>query len=88
MLEITIEKPTDEQVREMQSCPVWESPCDTFPWEYAEEETCYVTEGEVEVATEYGEVLRFGAGDLVTFPKGLKCVWEVRKPVRKHYRFG
>ena len=29
-----------------------------------------------------------GEGDLVTFPLGMECVWQVRKPVRKHYLFG
>ncbi|AGP40227.1 hypothetical protein SCE1572_40435 [Sorangium cellulosum So0157-2] len=32
--------------------------------------------------------MRIQAGDLVTFPAGLNCTWEVRSPVRKHYRFG
>ena len=85
---ITIDKPTEEQIREMEACPIWEKEESTFPWEYEEEETCLLLEGEVEVATDQGEVLRFGAGDLVTFPKGLKCIWEIRKAVRKHYRFG
>jgi EutQ-like cupin domain len=44
-------------------------------------------EGEVKVSTPEGEVVEFGAGDLMTLPRGLKCTWEVRKPVRKHYRF-
>jgi uncharacterized cupin superfamily protein len=55
-----------------------------FDWEYDATETCYVMEGEVKVTTPEGE---FGAGDLVTFPRGLKCTWNVRKPIRKHYRF-
>lgn len=28
-----------------------------------------------------------GRGDLVIFPAGMRCVWDVRVPVRKHYRF-
>ena len=24
----------------------------------------------------------------LTFPRGMSCVWDIRKPVRKHYRFG
>ena len=28
-----------------------------------------------------------GKGDLVTFPAGMSCTWEIRRPVRKHYRF-
>ena len=42
---------------------------------------------QVVVKTEEGEV-SFGAGDLVTFPKGLDCTWRVKKAVRKHYFFG
>ena len=26
-------------------------------------------------------------GDLVTFPKGLKCVWDVKEAIRKRYTF-
>jgi uncharacterized cupin superfamily protein len=25
---------------------------------------------------------------LVTFPQGLSCVWNVKKAVKKHYKFG
>lgn len=28
------------------------------------------------------------AGDLVIFPAGMFCTWQVIQPVRKHYRFG
>ena len=34
------------------------------------------------------EVAKFGAGDLVTFPQGMDCTWEIGKAVRKHYKFG
>ena len=34
------------------------------------------------------DTIRFGKGDLVTFPVGMSCTWKVLKPVRKHYRFG
>jgi uncharacterized cupin superfamily protein len=32
--------------------------------------------------------VRIGKGDLVTFPAGMSCTWEVRGAVKKHYRFG
>jgi len=32
--------------------------------------------------------IEFKKGDLVQFPKGLKCVWNVKKPVKKYYNFG
>jgi hypothetical protein len=57
------------------------APCD-------EQETCLLLEGDVSVTPEGGEPVRFGAGDLVVFAAGLSCIWEVRAPVRKHYRFG
>jgi len=28
------------------------------------------------------------AGDLVEFPAGLNCEWEVTKSIKKHYRLG
>ncbi len=87
-MKIKVEKPTDEQVAEMTRHPTWSAGESVFDWEYDSEETCYVLEGEVMVTTEGGEVVQFGVGDMVTFPKGLKCVWNVKKPIRKHYKFG
>ena len=70
------------------SWPIWNKEISTFPWEYDEPETCYFLEGEVVVTPESGEPVRFGKGDLVTFPTGLSCTWKILKEVRKHYRFG
>ncbi|RPI80017.1 MAG: DUF861 domain-containing protein, partial [Desulfobacteraceae bacterium] len=25
--------------------------------------------------------------DFVTFSQGLSCIWDIKSPVRKHYRF-
>ena len=84
---IKVEKPSAKTISEMQGCPTWSKEVSVFDWEYDTTETCYVLEGEVKVTTPEGEAVEFGAGDLVTFPRGLKCTWEVRKPIRKHYRF-
>jgi uncharacterized cupin superfamily protein len=86
-MRIKVEKPSTETIAEMESCPIWSKEVSVFDWEYDATETCYVMEGEVEVTTHEGEAVEFGAGDLVTFPRGLKCTWDVRKPIRKHYRF-
>jgi uncharacterized cupin superfamily protein len=67
--------------------PVWSCEVSTFPWTYESTETCYLLEGEVVVTPHGGEPVTLRAGDLVTFPRGLSCTWEVRRPVRKHYRF-
>ncbi|RMD78631.1 MAG: DUF861 domain-containing protein [Gammaproteobacteria bacterium] len=68
--------------------PIWTHGPATFPWRYEEEETCYLLEGEVVVTPEGGEPVQLAAGDLVTFPAGLACTWEIRRAVRKHYRLG
>ncbi len=70
------------------SWPIWSHEAATFPWRYEEEETCYLLEGEVVVTPEGGEPVTLRAGDLVTFPAGLACTWEIRQAVRKHYRLG
>ena len=66
--------------------PIWTCEVSEFNWEYSDEETCLLLEGEVEVSSEF-ETVRFSAGDYVVFPKGLKCRWKVARPVRKHYSF-
>jgi uncharacterized cupin superfamily protein len=67
--------------------PVWEKEPSTFPWTYDSSETCYFLAGDVVVTPEGGAPIPMGQGDLVTFPAGLSCTWEIRQPVRKHYRF-
>ena len=32
--------------------------------------------------------VEFGKGDLVKFPKGVKCTWVVLEKIKKLYRFG
>ncbi len=69
------------------SWPIWTKEISRFDWFYDDQEQCFFLEGDVVVEAD-GERVEIGPGDFVTFPKGLKCVWNVRKPVRKHYRFG
>lgn len=90
MSDIKIEKPTKEQLESLGvfSWPIWTKEASTFPWSYDEQETCYLLEGRVKVMPEAGESVEFGAGDLVVFPQGMNCTWEISRDVRKHYRFG
>ena len=67
--------------------PIWEKPESSFPWTYEDTETCYFLEGEVIVRPINGEPVAVGKGDLVVFPAGLTCSWEIIKPVRKHFCF-
>lgn len=68
--------------------PIWTKEVSEFPWSYDVEETCYFVEGDVVVTPDAGEPVEMGQGDLVTFPTGMSCTWNIRKPVRKHYRMG
>ncbi|NVM44213.1 MAG: cupin domain-containing protein [Candidatus Lokiarchaeota archaeon] len=83
--------PSEEELDKLgvKSWGVWEKEKSIFDWSYSDTETCYILDGEVEVTDSItGEKLEFKKGDLVQFPKGLECVWNVKKPVRKYYNFG
>lgn len=86
-MQIEVRKPTDQEAQEMEQQGIWTSEAKTFPWHYDDKETCLIIEGDVTVKTADQEV-SFGPGDLVVFPKGLDCTWEVKIPVRKYYKFG
>ena len=91
MSEIRVEKnPPEEKLDRMgvRDWPIWTKEASEFPWEYDEKETCYLLEGAVVVTPEGGGPVRFGAGDLVEFPQGMRCRWVIEQDVRKHYRFG
>ncbi|MBI3575089.1 MAG: cupin domain-containing protein [Gammaproteobacteria bacterium] len=68
--------------------PIWNKEPSTFPWTYDQKETCYLLEGEAVVTPDGGEPVTIVEGDLVMFPAGMSCTWEIRRPVSKHYRFG
>ncbi|KAL4184191.1 hypothetical protein AMTRI_Chr11g102140 [Amborella trichopoda] len=68
--------------------PKWGCPPSKFPWSYEAKETCYLLEGKVKVFPDGAkEFVEIEAGDLVEFPKGMKCTWDVSLAVDKHYNF-
>ena len=87
-MNIIINRLSDEEVGNIGvlAWPIWTCGVSEFDWEYSDEESCLLLEGEAEVKSEF-ETVRFSAGDFVVFPKGLKCRWKVTRPVRKHYKF-
>lgn len=88
-MKIEISKPSKEEMKAqgIESWGIWTKEVSEFPWDYDEQETCYIIEGSAEVTTESGEKVKFGKGDLVVFPKGLKCTWKITKPIEKYYKF-
>ena len=87
-MKIEISDISKKELSEMDvfSWPIWSCEISEFDWEYDQQESCLLLEGEVEVSSDI-ETVEFGSGDFVVFPKGLKCRWKVTKPVRKHYSF-
>lgn len=67
--------------------PIQRKEQSTFPWTYAQQETCYLLRGRVIVTPNGGEPQEFRRGDLVTFPKGMECIWEILEDVEKHYDY-
>ena len=88
-MEIIVKQPAQQELENMGvfSWPIWEKEVSRFDWYYSDKETCYFLDGEVVVESEDGNV-KIQKGDLAVFPKGLRCVWDIKKPVRKHYQFG
>lgn len=89
-MKITIEKnpdPTKLDEMNVTTWSIWEETVSEFPWEYSEDETCYILEGRVEVTPEGGQPVIIEKGDLVRFPAGMSCTWKILQDIRKHYRF-
>ena len=87
--DVEVRKPSEEEAAECKSWPVWTCGESKFDWDYTQTETCLVLEGSVTVTGrgDDSESVSFGPGDYVVFPVGLKCVWDVKEPVKKHYDF-
>jgi len=89
MDKVTVTRPSRQDLEELgvTNWGIWTCDVSRFDWHYDRKETCYLLDGEVTVTTGDQQV-RFAAGDLVTFPEGLDCVWDVTTPVKKYYKFG
>jgi uncharacterized protein len=88
MAKVIIKKLSDDEIadRKIRSWPVWTKEISKFDWFYDSDEECLILEGDFTVHTDEGDYT-ISPGDFVTFKKGLKCFWDVRKPIRKHYNF-
>jgi uncharacterized protein len=84
-----VKKPTEEELKNLgvKQWPIWEKEESIFDWHYDEKEICYILEGDIEIKFNGNEAVNLSQGDLVTFPKGLSCVWNIKRKVRKHYNF-
>lgn len=90
MPEIVIEhhaSPAKLDTMAVDSWPTWSKEVSVFDWHYDREEVCYILEGEAIVTPKKGEPVTIRRGDLVHFPAGLSCTWQVIEPIEKHYLF-
>jgi hypothetical protein len=88
MAQVIVKSLTEEEKTQMgiDNWPIWEKEVSRFEHTYDEVEHCLFLEGEVVIETE-DAVYFIKDGDFVTFPIGLKCIWDIKKPVKKHYNF-
>lgn len=88
MSKVNIVKLTNKELAELgiESWPIWEKEISRFDWTYSENEQCYIIDGEFVVETSNG-TYNVVAGDYVTFEKGLSCIWDIKKPVKKYFNF-
>ena len=88
-MKIEIRKISEHEIEEMdiRDWPVWQKEASEFDWDYSDKETCYIIEGKAKV-TANGQEAEFGKGDLVIFPKGLRCRWKIIEDLRKYYKLG
>lgn len=61
---------------------VWECTPGIFEWHYKKDEVLIVLSGSATISTD-GDERRFGPGDVVFFPAGTICTWQVIEPLRK-----
>jgi len=85
---ITVEhnpSPMKLEVLNVDIWPIWTHEVGQFDWHYDTKEMCYILEGEVVVTPVNGEPVTLKERDLVNFPKGMDCSWDIRSPISKHY---
>ncbi|KAK4748985.1 hypothetical protein SAY87_026434 [Trapa incisa] len=90
-MRIVVERnPSESKLSELniKYWPKWGCPPGKYQLRFDAEETCYLLRGKVRAYPKgSSDFVEFGAGDLVTIPKGLSCTWDVSIAVDKHYKF-
>ena len=88
MPKIIIQKLSQQEIEERHILhwPIWEKEVSRFEHIYEGDEECLFLDGDVVIVTDQ-ENYTIVPGDFVIFQDGLKCVWDIRRPVKKHYNF-
>ena len=88
MEKVIIQKLDESEIKERQirKWPIWEKEVSRFNYVYDGDEECLILEGEIVIETSE-ENYTILPGDFVVFKDGLECIWDIKKPVKKHYNF-
>ena len=88
MHKVIIQKLGSQEIedRQIRKWPIWKKKVSRFNHRYDGDEECLFLEGEVVIETPE-ENYTIVPGDFVIFKDGLECVWDIKKPVKKHYNF-
>jgi len=88
MAKVIIEKLSEDEItkRKMKTWPIWEKEISRFDWQYEGDEECLILEAEVSIESAEGNY-KIVEGNFVTFKDGLKCTWDIKRPIKKHYNF-
>ena len=78
--------PQEIEKRGIRKWPIWTKEVSRFNHLYDGDEECLFLEGDVIIETKEGN-FSISPGDFVVFRDGLDCVWDIKKPVKKHYNF-
>ena len=62
---------------------VWECTAGQFNWNYTEDETVVIVDGEVFITVNANAERRLGSGETAFFPAGTSCKWRIPDRVRK-----
>ena len=85
-MEVEIRQPTAQEQATCSAWPVWSKEVSEFDYSYDQIEQCLILEGVVDIVADCRK-WSFKAGDFVVFPKGFRCRWIIKQPVKKHYNF-
>jgi uncharacterized protein len=88
-MNIDIREAKEEELKDLNidSWSPWSCAVSEFDWEYDADERCYIQKGRAIIKSEDGSEVEIKSGDIVLFPKGLRCSWKVTEPIEKVYRF-
>ena len=88
MAKVIIQRLTSQEIEERQihKWPIWEKEVSRFEHNYDGSEECLFLDGEVVIETKVANY-SISPGDFVIFQDGLQCIWDIKRPVRKHYNF-